>query len=114
MQARRLHLQSLEVRSYDQGLLQKETQSSFSTKVPTEYQGYYLHKPLQPKPRAAQPAAPEATAAAATEGAPGVTENFQENVSTHSARAGEKNTSRACVRVRNTPNSSRSKAYADA
>ncbi|CAL5218668.1 g375 [Coccomyxa viridis] len=47
----------------------------------------YLAVSVLPKPRAVQPAAPEATAAAATEGAPGVTENFQENVSTHSARA---------------------------
>ena len=89
MQARRLHLQALEVRSYGQGPLQNETQCLYSTQVPKEYQGYYLHGPLQPKPRPAQPAAPEATAAAATEAAPGVPENFQANVSTHSARAGE-------------------------
>ena len=98
VQARRLHLQALEVRSHGQGPLQNEAQCYYSTRVPKEYQGYYLHGPLQPKPRPAQPAAPEATAAAATDAAPGVPENFQENVSTHSARAGE-----ACVSVIGAP-----------
>lgn len=101
VQARRLHLRASEARSYAQGPLQNETQCLYSTQVPREYQGYYLHKPLQPKPRAVQPAAPEATAAAATEAAPGTSGTFQENVSTNSARAGESNVSCASFLIGN-------------
>lgn len=96
VQAWRLHLQSLELRSNGQGPLLEEARRSYSTKVPTEYQGYYLHKPLQPKPKPAPQPAPEASSAVASEAAPAAAENFQDNVSTAGARAGTFTVACAC------------------
>lgn len=90
VRARRLYLQSAAHRSTDPGAVQGDAQRLYSSKVPREYQGYYLHKPLQPKPRAVPEAATESLATSSAQAAPAAEAagDIQADISTQSARTG--------------------------